>query len=626
MLKRICVCVSGNGSNLQAILNNTKSLCAIVPLVVSNKKSAYALERARLANIDTMYRPFLKDEMSREEYDRKLARDILSYSPDLVVLAGWMHIFTDEFLKFFPNKVINLHPALPGKFPGKDAIKEAYNYYKQNPSDNMNTGVMVHKVIPELDAGETISSLQVQVYQDDTLEELRERVQHYEKQVLLTALHTLVDGKKEKDFYRGKVRNVYTLNDKVLAMVQSNRQSAFDRHICEIPNKGSILTKTSEWWFNKLDNVPHHFLFSDRNVMFVKKCKVIPIEMVIRSYMTGSTKTSLWTHYNNGSREYTGNKLREGYTKNEKLDETIITPTTKGVEDVPITGTEIVKRGIVTQEQWDYICTTTRKVFEYGQKVADERGLILVDTKYEFGFDENGDILLIDEVHTCDSSRFWLKKTYQERFNRGEEPERFDKDVVRTYIRRNCDDPYKKLPAIPDSLIDRSQMAYMKFYKQLTGETVLEWGGENEVKPETTNEELMELYSKFVPTTVILSGSVRDKEFVDKLKKSLKNKNMNYFSKVCSAHKNTKELLEFLQGNEFGTKVYITVAGRSNALSGVVACNSKFPVIACPPHKDKMDMSININSTLQCPSNVPVMTVLDPNNAIQCVERIISLE
>jgi phosphoribosylaminoimidazole-succinocarboxamide synthase len=429
------------------------------------------------------------------------------------------------------------------------------------------------------------------------------------------------------------------MNDKVLAMVQTNRLSAFDRNISQISDKGAILTKTSEWWFNKLEaelNISHHHLYTHDNVMFVKKCNVIPLEVVIRDYMTGSTKTSLWTHYKNGSRNYSGNLLRDGYVKNQKLDNTIVTPTTKGVVDVPISETEILEQNIVSKEQWDYMKTTALKVFHYGSKVARERGLILVDTKYEFGFDENGDILLIDEVHTCDSSRFWKLDTYKELFNNGQEPKKFDKDIIRDYVKKQYDDPYKDQINIPDSMKKTTRLEYIKFYETLTeakfsSEHITRFNNKlcNE---ETINLEMIDmdylnqLYSYYFPCCVILSGSDKDEKHVNKIKYELQDKNIHNVDYICSAHKNTEHLLKLINNYEASQNkiIYITVAGKSDALSGVVSANARFPVIACPPHHNKLDMLTNLNSTLQCPSYVPVMTCLNPINVALCCKKILA--
>ena len=630
-MKRLAVLVSGSGTNLQAIIDSIKSktLNAEISLVVSNKKNAYGLTRAKNNNIPSLYHPYISNSMDREEYDRTLASIIKPYNPDYIVCAGWMHILSSAFLSHFPQKVINLHPALPGKFPGKDSIKTAFDYYKEHPEEgNKHTGIMVHYVDEGVDTGSPISILKVPIYENDTLDELRTRVTTYEKNVLLLSLQTLVNNTSPKSFemcYQGKVRDVYELNDNMLAMVQTTRQSAFDRQICLVPYKDRILTETSAWWFKKLENelnIKSHYVNHHDNIMFVKKCQVIPIEVVVRSYITGSTKTSLWVNYKNGCRDYCGHFLMDGYVKNQKLPKNIVTPTTKGVVDIPISGKEIVEQNIVSREEWDFMEKTALRIFEYGQRVAASKGLILVDTKYEFGYDENGEIILIDEVHTCDSSRYWKMSSYMPNFSNGKEPEKFDKDIVRDYIKANCDDPYKQLPDIPDSLIEKSQSEYMKFFETLTGEPISLDNYENKT---ITKQYLKEVYANFVNTCVILSGSEKDEWHVSKIRKFLNEYNIHTVEYVSSAHKKTEEVLSILRKYRGKNVVYVTVAGRSNALSGVVAANTRVPVIACPPFRSKDDMNVNIHSTLQCPSFVPVMAVLEPLNVALCISRIFSV-
>jgi phosphoribosylaminoimidazole-succinocarboxamide synthase len=631
MTKNIIVLISGNGTNLQKIIDEQIHSNYKIILVVSNRIKAFGLERAKNANIPTVYSPFKRKSMDRIEYDHKLAEKLISYNPDLIVLAGWMHILSKTFLDYFPNKVINLHPALPGQFPGKDAIGQAFEYYK-NKGDytDAHTGVMCHYVIPEIDAGEVISKLKIPIYENDDLNDLKIRVQLYEKRVLMAAVNRLtrIPGLVRK----GKVRDIFEINDRTLALVQTDRQSAFDRHICNVPNKGRVLTGVSGWWFRRINNllhIPTHYIAHKHNVMFVKKCTVIPIEVVVRDYMTGSTKTSIWTHYKNGGRRYCGHPLRDGYVKNQQLDNTIITPTTKGEVDEPITCFDIVERGLLTKEQWDYVEETAMRLFKFGQRTASAQGLILVDTKYEFGFDEDGEIVLIDEVHTCDSSRFWQAGSYQKQFNRGEEPHKYDKDVVRLWIRANCEDPYKALPDIPEMLVKRANFAYCEFYRTLLQKPFRHSPLTNPtfVTSDTLLLELQTMFLEFVPGSIIISGSHKDDEFVGRIQRALNDQDVPSVYYSCSAHKETLRLIELLERfNNSRSVVFVTVAGRSNALSGVVASNSRFPVIACPPHKDKLDMLVNIHSSLQCPSNVPVMTVLDPNNAALSVKRILDLE
>lgn len=459
------------------------------------------------------------------------------------------------------------------------------------------------------------------------------KLQDYKNDVVrLTLNHIYRIIKKPSGERVGKVRNIYPMkNENMLAIVNSDRQSAFDRHIGNVRYKGFILNELSAYWFKKIEkdlNINTHYINHNNNVMFVKNCNVIPLEIIVRGYMTGSTRTSLWTHYNNGSRNYCGNVLREGYRKNEKLDKTIITPTTKGIEDVPISFKEILERKIVNKDELEHIYDMAMRLFEYGQQEADKQGLILVDTKYEFGYHQ-GKIILIDEVHTCDSSRYWKKDTYEELFNNGKEPRKFDKDVVRDYIKKHVKDPYNDNINIDDSIYSVASYEYQNFYTQLTGKDIrFKYNYDHFLDCNTLNDEMInECYSYCVPTCVILSGSASDYKHVNKIRAALDKFHITNISIVCSAHKNTKKLLEIM--DELNSRphplIFVTCAGKSDALSGVVSCNTQYPVIACPPHSDKVDMMVNMNSTLQLPTNVPAMTVFNITNVAICVNRIFNL-
>ena len=210
----------------------------------------------------------------------------------------------------------------------------------------------------------------------------------------------------------------------------------------------------------------------DPNVTLAKKCKVFPIEFVVRGYITGTTSTSLWTQYNKGVRNYCGLELPEGLRKNQKLDCPLITPTTKDVEDRPISPREIVEQGFKSATDWEQASDIALRLYNFGAEVAAKHGLILVDTKYELGKDEKGNIILVDEIHTPDSSRYWLSHSYAERFTQQQEPENIDKEFLRLWFARNCD-PYKDevLPQAPDDLIVTLSARYIQLYEMITGET-----------------------------------------------------------------------------------------------------------------------------------------------------------
>ncbi len=415
-----------------------------------------------------------------------------------------------------------------------------------------------------------------------------------------------------KLLYSGKVRDVYEYGDNHLLMKASDRVSAFDRNIGIIPGKGKLLNKMNQFWFwytrHIIDN---HFVSNIDDGTVAIKCTPFLIEVIVRGYITGG----LWARYSKGEREYCGVKFPDGLQQHQKLPEPVVTPTTKGITDEPISREDIIKDGYMTKSECAYIFDKALELFEYGQFIADAAELILVDTKYEFGKDKDGKILLIDELHTCDSSRYWLKDTYQELLEEKKSPEGLDKDCVREWVKGwvgSGFDPHDQtipIPEIPQLIVIRAYNAYSSFYDRITS-----------VGP-VCFDNVKRLFNGNL--VVILSGSVKDELHVAKLMAALSDQSIDVKSFVASAHKNTKLVLDIIQIYDKGKKniVWVTVAGRSNALSGVVAANSKFPVIACPPFVDKMDMMVNIHSTLQCPSNVPVMTILEPVNVALSIKR-----
>ncbi len=298
---------------------------------------------------------------------------------------------------------------------------------------------------------------------------------NYKKRISLELNNCLTETSFLKGNKRtGKVRDQYDVGDKIV-LITTDRQSAFDRVLASIPFKGQVLNQTSAWWFKKTEHIVANHLIEmpDPNVVIAKKCKVIPIEFVVRGYITGSTSTSLWTVYNSGDREYCGNKLPEGLIKNQKLDDNMLTPTTKEEHhDRPISPKDIIKEGWMTKEDWGFCSKIALDLFSFGQKVAAEHGMILVDTKYEMGVDESGNILLIDEIHTPDSSRYWIKNTYEQRIENGLEPENIDKEFLRLWFVDNCD-PYNddELPPAPDDLVVELSNRYIYLYETITGES-----------------------------------------------------------------------------------------------------------------------------------------------------------
>lgn len=272
---------------------------------------------------------------------------------------------------------------------------------------------------------------------------------------------------------QGKVRDVYELPDRIV-LVATDRLSAFDRNLTCVPLKGEVLCGVSRWWFEQTrDLCPNHVLsYPHPNVLVAKRCSVFPIEVVVRAFITGTTSTSLWTAYHAGARSYCGLDLPEGLRKNERLAHPVLTPTTKEAEhDRPIAPAEIVAEGWMSAEDWARVAELALAVFQRGQALARAHGLLLVDTKYEFGRDADGTICLVDEIHTPDSSRYWLADSYEARFARGEEPENIDKEFLRLWYVKHCD-PYRDatVPDAPAELVLELARRYLLLARMITGE------------------------------------------------------------------------------------------------------------------------------------------------------------
>ena len=271
--------------------------------------------------------------------------------------------------------------------------------------------------------------------------------------------------------YSGKVRDIYDLGTELL-LVSTDRLTAFDRPLALIPHKGQVLNQLSAWWFKETEAIiANHYLdLPAPEIMRVKKCKPLPIEMVVRGYITGSTNTSLWTLYAAGEREFFGLRLPEGLTKNERLPTAILTPTTKSDDhDAPLKPEDIAHIPGLTPALWVQMSEAALALFEHATKVLAEKGLLIADTKYEFGLGEDGRLLLIDELHTPDSSRYWDQKDWEEAQVSGREPRSFDKEVMRLWYREHSN-PYedKVLPKAPSELIATTSQRYQALYQLIT--------------------------------------------------------------------------------------------------------------------------------------------------------------
>lgn len=280
--------------------------------------------------------------------------------------------------------------------------------------------------------------------------------------------------------YFGKVRDCYDLPPEPgyplgrRILISSDRISAFDRILAAIPFKGQVLTQVARWWFDRTADIcaNHVIAYPDPNVVIGQRLNILPVEVVVRGYLAGTTSTSVLTQYKAGARAMYGHVLPDGLRDNQALPQAIITPTSKafdGGHDEPLTAQDIVAQGLLTPAQWDEVSAKALALFDRGQSLAAERGLILVDTKYEFGTDAQGHILIADEIHTPDSSRYWIAAGYEAALAAGTRPPSFDKDVIRSWVVARCDPYHDAIPEIPQEMIEATSQVYIQAYEAITG-------------------------------------------------------------------------------------------------------------------------------------------------------------
>lgn len=274
--------------------------------------------------------------------------------------------------------------------------------------------------------------------------------------------------------YEGKVRDNYTQGDRRI-LITTDRLSAFDRIIALIPFKGEVLNAITKFWFENTKDICPNYIesYPDPNVIVGKECKPLMLEMIVRGYITGSTTTSAWYNYEQGVRNFCGNELPDGLKKNQRLPHPIITPTTKaahGEHDANVTPQQAVEMGLVTQEEWEQLSNYALGLYARGVEVSARNGVILVDTKYEFGRDKDGKIVVIDEIHTPDSSRFWIAETYEEKMAAGQEPDNINKEFLRLWLANQGYRGEGEMPVIPQEILIETAQKYMQAYEMITGQ------------------------------------------------------------------------------------------------------------------------------------------------------------
>jgi len=421
-----------------------------------------------------------------------------------------------------------------------------------------------------------------------------------------------------KKIHSGKVRESFRVDAQTRLIVATDRLSSFDNVLeTPIPGKGAVLNQLAAFWFEQTrDIIGNHFIkLIDPNVSLVREAEPIRVEMIVRGYITGSA----WRGYQKGKRVVSGAPLPEGMKKNQPFPKPIVTPTTKEESDREITPEDLVKEGWVSEELYQAMEAAALKLFERGSKILEERGLILVDTKYEFGLIDNK-LVLIDEMHTPDSSRFWSKENYDADPDNAEQ---LDKEYVRSYLMQNkVDGAYPS--TLPDEVVKETTRRYREIYQMITGESL----------PEIDKNAQQRLLSNLVKHQIIkdgfvaiIMGSTSDLEHCKKMKKVIETYDVPVELRVVSAHKNGEDLVAVTADYKTSLEpvAVIAVAGRSNGLGGALAANLPVPVISCPPFSDTVDMMANINSSLMLPSNTPAATVVDPQNAALLALRSLNL-
>ena len=421
-----------------------------------------------------------------------------------------------------------------------------------------------------------------------------------------------------KKIHSGKVRESFRIDDNTRMIVVSDRISSFDSVLNNlIPNKGAVLNGITNYWFEKTRNiVDNHFIkMIDPNISLVKEAKPICVEMIVRGYLTGS----MWRGYQKGKRVFSGVKVNNGLSQNTRFEKPIITPTTKEEHDREITPEDIVKEGWTTKEIYQKMKEISLKLFKVGTKELSEKGIILVDTKYEFGI-VNGEVILIDEMHTPDSSRFWDKAAYEKNPLKVDS---IDKEYVRQWLLNNKKDGI--VPnVLPKEVIAEASKRYINIYEKIVGKEFET--NEKDIRDRIYNNLLKAELIKDGFVSIIM-GSPKDIEHCKKIESYLTGYDIFVEKRVVSAHKNGERIPEIAEvyNNSIEPGCVIAVAGRSNGLGGALAANLTIPVINCPPFKDKIDMMVNINSSLIMPSKTPASTVIDVSSAALAALRSLNI-
>jgi phosphoribosylaminoimidazole-succinocarboxamide synthase len=433
----------------------------------------------------------------------------------------------------------------------------------------------------------------------------------------LRPLHS-ISTPQLRPLHRGKVRDSFCAGPDARLLVATDRLSAFD-HVLDtaIPGKGAILNQLSAYWFKATEDIVANHLVRvvASQAMIVREVEPIRVEMIVRAFITGSA----WRAYAAGQRKISGVDLPNGLTKNQRLAVPIVTPTTKDTHDTEITPAAIIENGLATADVYRQMETAAQDLFAKGAAMLEARGLLLVDTKYEFGL-LDGDVVLIDEIHTPDSSRFWAADDYDR------DPlavEAWDKEYVRRWLMdQQSSDSMPK--ALPENVVIETQRRYAELYERITQSPA----------PTAPADAASALVRELVAAGVmkdacitLVMGSPRDRDHAATIAQALEPYDVAVRTRIASAHKTPSHAQALAQ--ELSTSiepgVIIAIAGLSNGLGGALAANTNLPVINCPPFADRTDIALNLASSMMMPSGTPALTVIKPENAALAAIRCLNV-
>ncbi len=411
--------------------------------------------------------------------------------------------------------------------------------------------------------------------------------------------------------HRGKVRDSFRVDADRRLIVATDRLSAFDQVLeTPIPGKGAALTRMAAFWFRETRDVfPNHMVREvGERAMLVQEAEPVRLEFVVRAYLAGSA----WRAYRDGAREVSGVRLPEGLERNGRLPRPIVTPTTKDAHDEAITAADIVRRGILSQAELAELERASLAVFAHAAEHLERQGILLVDTKYEFGR-IGGTFALIDEVHTPDSSRFWSRDDYERDPARAES---LDKEYVRAWLFAE-EEAGRRPTTLPSDIVEETVRRYRDICRRVTGRAPGN-PSEEDLVGDLVREEIL-----CDGCVVIVMGSPRDREHADRIAAALAPYGVAVRRRVTSAHK-TPDFVAALarELNEAREPLaVVAVAGLSNGLGGALAANLIHPVINCPPLRNEADVLLNLPSSVMMPTHVPALTALGPENAAAAAAR-----